>query len=109
MAGGINQEQACVTLNLCEGIVTCTSRLGQWLNKMNLPVREGVIHPFVWIPIDHDTNGRTGCKDHIGRLAFGPGPVALDAMALSPNFKGLETEITGSLMGPVELRAGSNI
>lgn len=49
MAGGINQEQACVTLNLCEGIVTCTSRLGQWLNKMNLPVREGF--PLTMMPM----------------------------------------------------------
>lgn len=51
MTGRINQDQACVTLNLCEGIVTCTSRLGQWLNKMNLLVREGVFTPLYGFPL----------------------------------------------------------
>lgn len=96
MAGRINQELVCITLNLCEGIVPYTSRLGQWLSKINLPFREGVFTPLYGFPLTmmlmEDRVQRSHWYARVWATASSTG-----CYGTEPRFKGLETAVTGGL------------
>lgn len=102
VAGRINQEHGCITLNLCEGIVPYIPRLGQWLNKMNLPFREGVFAPLYGFPLTmmlmEDRMQRSHWYARVWAMASSIGYYGTE-----PSFKDLETAITGGL---IELSQG---